>query len=103
MPFDELDLDNALAINGVHLKERIKVTVNVYISDGALTNVQKANILSSIPEPKMLVGDLNAYHPAWKGKIKNSRGAGLFDAFEGPSLAVLSVDSETTGALQTLT
>lgn len=98
IPFDNLDIQSDLPIVGVRLKGQLKITIiNCYLPCGALPGIRGKllEVINNTPEPRILLGDLNAHHPVWGGERTDPRGTGILRTFEETDMFPLNDGSMT--------
>lgn len=70
--------------------------VNIYIPPRVSVNQHVwTRLMNSIPDPKIVVGDLNAHHPLWGGSVVNEVGKTIYSTLEPMDLIVLNDGSPT--------
>ena len=69
---------------------------NIYFNDDADINVNSLNnLFSSIPSPKLILGDFNAKHPNWGSPVSDPRGDIVLDFILNNNLYLLNDGSPT--------
>ena len=72
---------------------------NLYLPEHEIITCDKIdNLLKSIPDPKIVLGDMNAKHVSWGSPINNNRGILLLDQFHNNGLFILNDGSPTRSA-----
>ena len=85
----------AVACTVFYCNKQINIC-NIYLPEHAIVNRDVLNdLLNSIPNPKLILGDVNAKHPAWGSSITSPRGTLLIDRFLNHDLMILNDMSPT--------
>ena len=63
----------------VIFKNRQITICNVYFNKDTIINKERLDELKALPPPLLILGDINAKHPAWGSDILDSRGALIND------------------------
>ena len=80
----------------VHFQNQKINICNIYLPDHAQIDYDTfTNLLTSIPEPKLILGDFNARHTSWGSEDTCPRGIILSDCFNDNDLLVLNDGSPT--------
>lgn len=93
-----LDIDTDLPIVGVRLGLPFAVSVlSVYLPNGKLPDLQNRlqDVLQQVPEPVIIVGDVNGHHRAWGGSKNNIRGNCVMEFACANDLVILNDGSPT--------
>ncbi|XP_065078907.1 uncharacterized protein LOC135701890 [Ochlerotatus camptorhynchus] len=86
-------MDSELPILGVQLAAPANISVAcAYLPCGRLPNLhdQLSEAIAKLPEPRILVGDLNGHHPSWGCPRSDPRGVTLVDIFEKEDMVILN-------------
>ena len=63
---------------------------NIYLPDHGIVDADILNnLLNSIPNPKIILGDINAKHPAWGSPVTCPRGRLIMDTILDHELIIL--------------
>ena len=98
LPSTPIQLNTALEAVAckVHFKGLNLNICNVYFNEPAEINyISLRNLIDSIPNPKLILGDMNAKHVAWGSPETNDRGTLINNVFSDKDLFVLNDGSPT--------
>ncbi|XP_065093428.1 uncharacterized protein LOC135714089 [Ochlerotatus camptorhynchus] len=96
--FHPIDVASDLPFIAVQLEGPLNITVAcAYLPCGRLNglNSRMKSAIEKLPEPRILVGDMNGHHSNWGCPKPNSRGSALADLFESEDLVVLNDGAPT--------
>lgn len=87
-----IDLNTNLEAVAVQVGAPLKANIlNVYLPPGVhITKEEIKELLSQVPEPFLLVGDINAHHPLWGSEETSARGRVIESIISEENLSVMN-------------
>lgn len=95
-----IDLNSDLPIIAARITWPFPLSVaSLYLPNGKMTDLKKKidEVLQQIPEPRLILGDVNSHHRAWGSRTSNLRGSILVNTANKHGLSILNDGSNTFG------
>lgn len=105
VPFTELNIRTDLQVLTIraHL-DKLTTICNIYISPQTTITAQDiSDIINQLPEPYLLLGDMNAKHHLWGDPLIDNRGKIFENIMDNTNTALLNTGSPTHFHVQTNT
>ncbi|GBM35887.1 hypothetical protein AVEN_16862-1 [Araneus ventricosus] len=96
-PFTCLNLNTNLQVDAVrmHIKSLITICSLYLPPHQTIHQTELNNLISQLPSPFLILGDLNGHSPLWGGTETNSRGRQIEQLLADHSICLLSNDEKT--------
>ena len=97
IPFHRIQISSPIQVVAAVVSLQYKLTIcNIYSSRNHPLNLNELlNIYRQLPQPCLIVGDFNAYHPLWGCNQSDARGRAVASFLEQTGLLVLNDGSMT--------
>lgn len=94
---EEIDLDTNLEAIAVKVGPPFNLTIiNTYLPPGqAIQASDIVHLINQVPQPRLLVGDINAHHPLWGSETFSARGLMFEEVLNECNLVVLNKTDPT--------